>query len=536
MTARSATHSLLSTALVALLLPAVSNATTITREFTAAWGDPARSGHGLGLEIIGYGADKRALAYWFTYDTDGKQLWMYGVGPVVGDRVAMTVFKTRGGSFTGNFDPARVEQQAWGQLEISFSDCNRGQLRYTPNDPASTPGVMPLERVTQLFNSSCSGGVSDDFQNGSLGAEQIVFLRNVGPYGAAQAKAKFETRADRTEFSVELEDLPVGSYALRVDNIARGTITVRALANGTEGEIEFRSPVEPGKVLLDFDPRNASIEVRDASGRLFEGQFAAASTPPSPPVGGGAVPTGSGRYELVVEPSGSDGPELHAKLEQRSDRVDFSVELEDVPVGSYALRVGGVERGTVNVVSAIGGTEGEIEYRDPVEPGKLLLNFDPRGMTIEATGPGGTRLNGVLPSTPTGAIGGGGDDDDDDCDDGSNGDDCDNDDGGGTPPGSSVVSTRLSSTGIDSNANGEASYERSANETEFEVEVEDLDDGQYVLRVGGVQRAVILVADEEGEVKFNNPARPGRLMLDFDPRGQDISIERDGRAYLRGRL
>jgi hypothetical protein len=315
-----------------------------------------------------------------------------------------------------------------------------------------------------------------------------------------------------------------------------------------------------------------------------------AGQPGTPPPTSGVVPTGNARYDLVVEPTGSDGPELHAKLEQRSDRVDFSVELEDVPVGSYDLQIGGINRGTLTVVVVDGGTEGELEFRDPVEPGKQLLDFDPRGQLVTAIGAGGSSIGGTFPTTPTGAAGGGGgDDDDDSCDDNGNDDSCDDDDddngggdddgcddngnddncddgddgdddnggggdddscddngnddscddngsGGSTPPAPGVASTPLTTTGVDPNANGHASFEATANETEFEVEVEDLDDGSYQLVVGGTVRATIQVSDSEGEVKFNNPARQGRLLLDFDPRGELIEIVRDGTTYLTGTL
>ncbi len=533
MNARHPLSWLLASAIAHVLLPATADAASITREFTAAWYDPSRSGHGLGLEVIDSQGSKQAVAYWFTYDTDGKQLWLYGTGPVNGDSVSMTVYKTRGGAYDGNFNPSQVVQESWGTVELSFADCNSGQLRYTPNDPAATAGTMPLSRLTRMFNSTCTGGVSDDFPTGSTGTDLVTFLSNVGPYGAASAKAKYEQRPDRTEFSVELEDLPTGSYALRVNGVARGTISVVSVGSGTRGELEFRSPVEPGKVLLDFDPRNAVIEVGDTSGVLFEGMFGSgAGQPGTPPPTGGVVPTGNARYDLVVEPAGSDGPELHAKLEQRSDRVDFSVELEDVPVGSYQLQIAGINRGTLTVVVVDGGTEGELEFRDPVEPGKQLLDFDPRGQSVMAIGASGSSIGGTFPSTPTGPASSG-----DDCEDNGDDDACDDDGSGGTPPSDpGVASTPLTTTGVDPDANGHASFEASSNETEFEVEVEDLDDGSYQLVVGGTVRATIQVSGSEGEVKFNNPARQGRLLLDFDPRSQQIEIVRDGTTYLRGTL
>ncbi len=538
---------LIASALAQAVLPAVATAANITREFTAAWYDPSRSGHGLGLEVIEGAAGKTALAYWFTYDTDGKQMWLYGTGTVVGDRASMTVFKTRGGAYNGSFTPAQVVQEAWGSLELSFSDCNTGQLRYTPNAAGAAAGTMPLSRLTQLFNGNCTGGVSDDRQVGSAESELITFLTRVGAPAAASAKAKFEERTDRTEFSVELEDLPIGDYRLAVGGRDRGVIRVTAGAAGNRGELEFRSPVEPGKILLDFDPRGAGIQVYQQTALQFEGSLNSGAVPPPgttpPPIGG--VPTGNARYDLVIEPSGSDGPELHAKLEQRPDRVDFSVELEDVAVGSYDLQIGGSSRGSVTVVNVTGGTEGELEFRNPVESGKLLLNFDPRGQQIRAVGPAGTVLSGMFPTTPTGTLGGssGGDDDGDDCDDTGDDDSCDDNGGGddsggsgGTTPTPGVASTALTSTGIDADANGSASYESTASESEFEVEVEDLDDGSYQLLVGGVSKATIQVSGSEGEVKFNRPTRAGRLLLDFDPRGARIEIAKNGVVYLSGTL
>jgi hypothetical protein len=41
--------------------------------------------------------------------------------------------------------------------------------------------------------------------------------------------------------------------------------------------------------------------------------------------------------------------------------------------------VGGVDRG--GLVVSLG--RGETEFRDPVEPGKILLDFDPRGEQID---------------------------------------------------------------------------------------------------------------------------------------------------------
>ena len=63
---------------------------------------------------------------------------------------------------------------------------------------------------------------------------------------------------------------------------------------------------------------------------------------------------------------------------------DLRVEIEDVPVGTYELLVGGIVRGSFDVVDVAGDVEGQIEFdNDPDQSGELLLDFDPRGQTAE---------------------------------------------------------------------------------------------------------------------------------------------------------
>jgi len=69
--------------------------------------------------------------------------------------------------------------------------------------------------------------------------------------------------------------------------------------------------------------------------------------------------------------------------EMNSQRVEFSVEIEDVPVGSYMLVVDGKEVGTIRAVEMHGRVVGMIRFRDPEVFGKEHLDFDPRGRTIQ---------------------------------------------------------------------------------------------------------------------------------------------------------
>jgi hypothetical protein len=200
-----------------------------------------------------------------------------------------------------------------------------------------------------------------------------------------------------------------------------------------------------------------------------------------------------------------------------------------VAVGSYTLRVDGVERGTVQVAAVPGGTSGELEFRNPAEAGKLPLGFDPRGRSIDVSRGGQSVLAGLFPAQPTGPVddsgGGGGDDGP-----GDNG-------GGGSGGGTTGIWTApLDNVGPDADANGSLTFEATANEREFEVEAEDLPDGSYTVRVAGTSRATMAVSRGRGEVKFNDPPRAGRQTLDFNPRGATTEIVQGSTVYLRGRL
>ncbi len=101
--------------------------------------------------------------------------------------------------------------------------------------------------------------------------------------------------------------------------------------------------------------------------------------------------------------------------------------------------------------------------------------------------------------------------------------------------------TRVSliNTGEDSNASGKAEYRvKKRDRLRFKVEAEDLDPANYDVVVGGIVQGVLNVqqlADGrvEGEIEFDTKTEPGKQPLDFDPRGQLVTVERAGVIYLQ---
>ena len=246
------------------------------------------------------------------------------------------------------------------------------------------------------------GTVADLGTAPPFGDEDIlVTMTNAGVYPAGDAYAELEREPNVVIFEVDVDDIPVGQYSVRVDTIERGTLEVTADSDGdTDGELEFRYPATPGYPLLDFDPRGALIEVVEGSTTLFS-----IDTFPGTPQ------DGNDDQDNPVDPGpGTDesaGPELelvydipnrgvytqadaNAYFSRDEDGIEFEVEIEDVPVASYTLKVGGLTRGTITTRIPSGenndgdfSAEGEIDFSNPQRSGEILLDFPVSGQLIE---------------------------------------------------------------------------------------------------------------------------------------------------------
>ena len=370
--------------------------------------------------------------------------------------------------------------------------------------------------------------------------EIITPLISTGVDADATGKTKYETETDRIDYSVEVEDLPVGLYELYIGGVLRGEINVIQIAPGqTEGETEFRDPVEPGKLPLDFDPTGQTVDVSQGSviyltsdGTNGGGTGGGGQTSPNAP------PFGDSETEVYLSNTGIIPlGQAKAELEQRPDRVDFDIELEDVPVGFYDFSVNGDIKGVIEVVQTPAGIEGELEYRNPLEAGKLLLDFNPIDALLEVSQGSQVLFSGVFtPGTNGGGDGGsgGGDGGSGGGDGGSGGGDGGSGGGdGGSGGGQNVeIEVDFTNTGLDPDASGSVDYEIRSDRRDFKVEVEDLTFGSYQLYVGGVMVHEFVVSMAETEIEFRDPAEPAKLPLNFDPLNQVVEIRQGNDVYL----
>ena len=120
---------------------------------SGAWFNPSRSGEGFVVETVD---ESRILAYWFTYDTEGHQMWMLGVGDISGAGQAVIPMESTSGGFFGDaFDPDSIELEDWGVVNLRFDECDIAAYDWQAGAPYHAGG-FDLLRLTALKNTSCS--------------------------------------------------------------------------------------------------------------------------------------------------------------------------------------------------------------------------------------------------------------------------------------------------------------------------------------------------------------------------------------------
>jgi len=131
----------------------LSETITITAAFSGAWYDPAQNGHGFHLQVLDGG---RVLIYWFTFDSEGRPAWMYGVGHIEGEAIGAELFyEPDGPRFPPDYDPADFEPIPWGSLELFFFDCDHGLAEWNSQVDAFDSGLTELTRLTNTATLSC---------------------------------------------------------------------------------------------------------------------------------------------------------------------------------------------------------------------------------------------------------------------------------------------------------------------------------------------------------------------------------------------
>jgi hypothetical protein len=114
---------------------------------SGSWFDPAQDGHGLMFQILTGPNGPQLAAIWYAF-INGKQTWLLGSGPILGDSAQVTMQLASGGQFPGRGN-APVQLRDWGVLSVKAVD--REQLHATWSSPLQGfgSGTLNLTSITR---------------------------------------------------------------------------------------------------------------------------------------------------------------------------------------------------------------------------------------------------------------------------------------------------------------------------------------------------------------------------------------------------
>ncbi|MCF6226828.1 MAG: hypothetical protein L3J22_11095 [Xanthomonadales bacterium] len=121
--------------------------------FSGSWITNAAGNHGLVIEVL---RDSRIIAFWFSYDEDGKQRWFFGVGEIEADELVFAeVFTTSGGMFSKPATEAQANLLPWGSMRLKLS-CTDGQLSFNADAGGMGSGEFSFTRLTFIKGTACA--------------------------------------------------------------------------------------------------------------------------------------------------------------------------------------------------------------------------------------------------------------------------------------------------------------------------------------------------------------------------------------------
>lgn len=370
---------------IAVTIPASAADPVVTRYFSGLWDQPKQESQGIMLQVIDQEEDgkKKAIGYWFTYGDNLHTAWYMGIGLVEGDQVVMKLYTAEGVEFMEEDAPGNEGVYSVGSLVLSFHNCNKGIASYDMVDKGV--GEFEIKKLAGLYNSRCSGGISDDTPSNAKPIQMEVGLEPAREGITGKGKAKFWERVDRSDFHVSAEDIPDNVYDIMICDplVMVGTLTVA----GGEGQTQIRSPEAAGKELLSFNPRDCVIELHDGGGAVLTSGEDVFAEKDKGNNGGGH---GNGKMEIEVDLDNTgEYPEAEGEASylEKNNSIEFEVEIKGVPMGTYPLWIDDTDHGEIYVAPDDDDDDdklkGKLRFSNPQKNDRELLDFDPRGMWIE---------------------------------------------------------------------------------------------------------------------------------------------------------
>jgi hypothetical protein len=275
---------------------------------------------------------------------------------------------------------------------VTIDRIEQGIATYVWVSAANAAGESPISTTNNRFYPAVAppddgGPIPGAVDTGGrTGDGLLVPLRATGASPSALGHAELRQNAD-SEFVVAIEGVPNGLYALFVDGVKRGDITVSA----GHGVLSFSSAPGAGELLLDFAVKGLVVEVRSGGqavlGRLFPTDVTSALGRYAPETRAFQFRVGLANSRVDLDATGD------AEWRSTNGAELLRVGARDLPAGTYRLFVNGTSRAT-----AVADTRGSLRIdlgatTRPPQP----LGYPLRGAQLEIRNDAGvTLLEGVL--------------------------------------------------------------------------------------------------------------------------------------------
>jgi hypothetical protein len=92
----------------------------------------------------------------FTFDTEGRQMWILGQGTPTDKSVTMSaLYPAASTSWGAGFEAGDVSLEPWGSFTLDYSDCDNLTFSYDSSISGYGSGQHAYTRVTRLAGTSC---------------------------------------------------------------------------------------------------------------------------------------------------------------------------------------------------------------------------------------------------------------------------------------------------------------------------------------------------------------------------------------------
>jgi hypothetical protein len=235
---------------------------------------------------------------------------------------------------------------------------------------------------------------------------------------SGRVEARYLDQKNKSRLILHLLGLDRGTYTLRIGgedkaeiDLSKGrsalitfemnTRALKAKSNGngnghgkgngnTNGNGKGKSGKKNQRLDLDFDPRGELIELLAGDVVAFSGEMLAQID---------SLPQ-STEETVVLASSGVDVDATGSVVvaDNGVGTVSLSLEVDQLPAGSYTVVIGGLERGTISVTdNGAGVTHGELVFSTEPTGTELLLDFVYSGQLLEVKQVDTVFLSGMLP-------------------------------------------------------------------------------------------------------------------------------------------